>query len=268
MPDANTMGRWGLAAGPDVLRQVHDRMVEIAKEAASFGSADACGHDCGGAKHSLSDRQHVAGRRSAGFASHDEKDLRDCRRGGNQAARPKPEREVRAVRDRAHSARQKSAKSRPLAAALSSAAEATSRVAGQAKRFSKEISEGVKRSKRGQRHALERLRNELDRMLPLVREVMRQTRARIFRGDTYVEGKIVSDPVRSRWPDRTPSRQAPPRTGALKRAWKLRTGPRPSPFPFSKERVSIRSSANVSKRSAISFRAFARSRRSSASRFP
>jgi transposase, IS5 family len=32
MPDAKTMGRWGLAVGPDVLRQIHDRMVEIAKD--------------------------------------------------------------------------------------------------------------------------------------------------------------------------------------------------------------------------------------------
>src|SRR5499427_5851221 len=29
-------------------------------------------------------------------------------------------------------------------------------------------------------------------MVPLVRQVMRQTRVRIFRGDTHVEGKILS----------------------------------------------------------------------------
>jgi IS5 family transposase len=27
MPDAKTMGRWGVAVGPAVLRQIHDRMV-------------------------------------------------------------------------------------------------------------------------------------------------------------------------------------------------------------------------------------------------
>src|SRR5262249_33208369 len=32
MPDAKTMGRWGLALGPEVLRQIHDRMVKIAQE--------------------------------------------------------------------------------------------------------------------------------------------------------------------------------------------------------------------------------------------
>jgi transposase, IS5 family len=32
MPDAKTMGRWGLAVGPQVLRQVHDRIVKIAQD--------------------------------------------------------------------------------------------------------------------------------------------------------------------------------------------------------------------------------------------
>ena len=32
MPDAKTMGRWGLAVGPQVLRQIHDRMVRIAQD--------------------------------------------------------------------------------------------------------------------------------------------------------------------------------------------------------------------------------------------
>src|SRR6201996_1843009 len=29
-PDAKTMGRWGVALGPEVVRQVHERMVKIA----------------------------------------------------------------------------------------------------------------------------------------------------------------------------------------------------------------------------------------------
>ena len=32
VPDAKTMGRWGLALGPDVVKQIHDRMVVIARE--------------------------------------------------------------------------------------------------------------------------------------------------------------------------------------------------------------------------------------------
>jgi IS5 family transposase len=71
--------------------------------------------------------------------------------------------------------------------------DVTSRVVGQAKRFSKEISVGVKRSADiVQQIALERLRQELDRMLLLMRRVMRQTRVRIFHGDTHVEDKVLS----------------------------------------------------------------------------
>jgi IS5 family transposase len=32
MPDVKTMGRWGLAVEPQVLRQIHDRMVKIAQD--------------------------------------------------------------------------------------------------------------------------------------------------------------------------------------------------------------------------------------------
>jgi len=40
--------------------------------------------------------------------------------------------------------------------------------------------------------ALEGLREKLDTMVPLVKQVMKQTRARIFRGDTRAEGKLLS----------------------------------------------------------------------------
>jgi IS5 family transposase len=32
MPDAKTMGRWGVALGPAVIKQIHEPMVEIARE--------------------------------------------------------------------------------------------------------------------------------------------------------------------------------------------------------------------------------------------
>src|SRR5919201_2278438 len=34
MPDAKTMGRWGVAVGPDVIKQVQARLVKIAQEQA------------------------------------------------------------------------------------------------------------------------------------------------------------------------------------------------------------------------------------------
>ena len=32
MPDAKTMGRWGVAIGPKVIQQIHDRIVQIARD--------------------------------------------------------------------------------------------------------------------------------------------------------------------------------------------------------------------------------------------
>jgi len=70
---------------------------------------------------------------------------------------------------------------------------ATSRVVGQAKQFSKEIAEGTKRANNVLKQmVLEGLREKLDTMVSLVKQVMKQTRARIFRGNTHAEGKILS----------------------------------------------------------------------------
>src|ERR1700736_300304 len=32
MPDAKTMGRWGVAVGPEVVKQIHERIVQIARD--------------------------------------------------------------------------------------------------------------------------------------------------------------------------------------------------------------------------------------------
>ncbi len=64
---------------------------------------------------------------------------------------------------------------------------------GQAKQFCLDIADGVKRSADAvQQLALEGLRTELVTMVPRVRQVMRQTRARIFHDETRTEGKIFS----------------------------------------------------------------------------
>jgi IS5 family transposase len=67
--------------------------------------------------------------------------------------------------------------------------EITSRVVGQAQRFSTEIARHIKR---GPRKILQKARRQLDEMIPRVQQVMRQTRQRVLGGDTRAEGKIVS----------------------------------------------------------------------------
>jgi IS5 family transposase len=94
----------------------------------------------------------------------------------------------------ARAARGKAAPSRDkLKAAYGSLLRATGRVVGQAKRFSKEIGDGVKRcAELARQTAMEGHRRTLDMMVPRVQQVMRQTKARIYQGDTHSAGKIVS----------------------------------------------------------------------------
>jgi IS5 family transposase len=94
---------------------------------------------------------------------------------------------ARAARSKAKQSQQK------LKRAYGQLLNSTSRVVGQAKRFSTEVATGMKRSTDVLKQlVLEGLRQEIDAMVPLVRQVMKQTRARIFRGDTRSEGKLVS----------------------------------------------------------------------------
>src|SRR5438128_461048 len=69
----------------------------------------------------------------------------------------------------------------------------TARVVGQAQRFAAEVATGRKRA-RGllEQIGLEANRAYLERMIPLVRQVMHQARERIFKGNTHVPGKLVS----------------------------------------------------------------------------
>ncbi len=108
MPDAKTMGRWGLAVGPQVLKQIHERMVKIARDQGVIaGRRMRVDTTVVETDIHSSDRQHLAGRRGAGADPHHEEDHRDRGRGRNQAARPQPEREAPAAGDRAGSARQR-----------------------------------------------------------------------------------------------------------------------------------------------------------------
>ena len=67
--------------------------------------------------------------------------------------------------------------------------QATSRVVGQAKKFSQEIADGVKR---GNRKLLKKAKRLLDEMIPRVQQVMRQARQRVLYDNTRAEGKLVS----------------------------------------------------------------------------
>jgi IS5 family transposase len=193
-PDAKTMGRWGLAVGPEVVKQIHQRLVKLAQAKGLVAGrrmrvdttvvetnvhyptdSSLLGDGVRVLIRSMKKVGKIAGETGA--------KLCDCSRSVKLR-----------VLDIARAARSKAKQGRErLKSAYGTLLNATSRVVGQAKRFSKEIANGTKRAKDVLKQlALEGLRQKLDVMVPLVKQVMKQTRARIFRGDTRAEGKILS----------------------------------------------------------------------------
>jgi len=194
MPDAKTMGRWGVALGPETIRRLHERIVQI-----------ACAEGV------------AAGRRMRVDTTVVETDVHhptdSTLLGDGVRVLTRIMRKITTIagavgtklRDRSRSvklrlleigrvARAKGAVDQDkLKRRYGQLLEATSRVVGQAKRFSEEIAHGVKRATTVLKQlALEGRRRELDEMRLLVKQVMKQTRARIFRGNTRSEGKLLS----------------------------------------------------------------------------
>jgi IS5 family transposase len=194
VPDAKTMGRWGVALGPAVIARVHGRLVAIARE-----------------------QQVIEGRKMRLDTTVVETNIHyptdSSLLGDGVRVLTRAMKQVTAIagaggarlRDRSRSvrhrlweigriARSKGAqRQEKLTRAYQHLLAATSRVVGQAKRFSREIGAGVKRTSDVlQQAALEGLRQELDTFVPRVQQVLRQTRARILGGDTHVEDKLLS----------------------------------------------------------------------------
>jgi IS5 family transposase len=193
-PDAKTIGRWGVALGPEVLKQVHERVVKIAR-----------------------DKGVTAGRRMRVDTTVVETDIHhptdSTLLGDGVRVLTRIMRKITKLagatggklRDRSRSVKLRLLEIGRVARAKGPMNQdklkrrygqllaTTSRVVGQAKRFSEEIARGVKRSTNALKQlGLELLRQELDEMKARVRQVMKQTRARIFRGDTRSEGKLLS----------------------------------------------------------------------------
>ena len=194
MPDSKTMGRWGTALKPEVLKQVHERMVTIAR-----------------------DKGAIAGRRMRVDTTVVETNIHrptdSTLLGDGVRVLTRTMRKITEIVGKAGTKlrdRSRSVKLRLLEIGRVRRAKGpinqdklkqryrqllntTSRVVGQAKRFSEEITQGIKRSKDVLKQlALEGLRQELDEMTFRVRQVMKQTRARIFHGNTRSQGKLLS----------------------------------------------------------------------------
>ena len=194
MPDAKTIGRWGLAVGPEAVKQVHERLVQMA-QAEGIATGRRMRVDTTVVETNvhyptdsslLGDGVRVltrAMKKITAIAGEAGAKLRDRSRSVKLR-----------VLDIARAARAKGPQSQErLKRGYGRLLSSTSRVVGQAKRFAREIADGVKRSSGVvEQLVLEGLRQQIEEMAPRIRQVMRQTRARVFGSDTHVEGKLLS----------------------------------------------------------------------------
>ena len=194
MADAKTMGKWGVAVGPDVVKQIHERIVSIAKEKGLSPGAkmrvDTTVVETNihypTDSSLLGDGVRVLTRvmkKITKIAGEVGCTLRDRSRSVK-----------RRVMEIGRAARAKGAQGKAkLHKAYANLLGSTSRVVGQARRFVEEILDGTKRATGAVEQAkLECLKGELDQMLPRVRQVIAQTKARIFHGETRTAAKIFS----------------------------------------------------------------------------
>src|SRR6516165_7705883 len=194
MPDAKTMGRWGRALGPEVIKQIHDRIVGIAHEKgiAQGGKMRVDTTVVETNIHHPTDSSMLGDgvRALTGVMKKVTKIVGDVgtkRRDRGRSVKRRLMEIGRAARAKGPQSKEK------LNKAYGSLLDSTSRVVGQALRFAKEIADGTKQSTSASRTAaLEGLRGQLETMIPRVRQVIRQTKARIFHGETRSEGKIFS----------------------------------------------------------------------------
>jgi transposase, IS5 family len=194
MPDAKTMGRWGVALGPQVLKQIHERIVKVAQEKGVITGrrmrvdttvveanihyptdSTLLGDGVRVLTRTMKKITKIAGEVGTKLCDH------------SRSVKFRLLEIGRAARAKAKGAQDK------LKRSYGQLLDTTSRVVGQAKRFSEEIVKGVKQATDVMKQlALDGLRHEIDEMVPLVKQVMKQTRARIFHGNTRSEGKLVS----------------------------------------------------------------------------
>lgn len=190
VPDDRTMGNLARQLGPEVIEKLHRRVVEIARQ-----HQIAAGHkmrvdttvvetDIHYPADStlLGDGVRVLTRimkKVTAVAGKTGTRMRDRSR----SAKLKVLAIARASRNKTEQGRQR------MKDAYVQLLEISSRVVGQAAKFSREIAAGVKR---GNLSVLHKAGKQLDEMIPRVRQVLRQTRERVLRGNTQAEGKLLS----------------------------------------------------------------------------
>jgi IS5 family transposase len=194
VPDAKTLGKLGLTLGPAIVEQIHQRVVEIAREQGGIHGrkmrvdttvVETNIHYPTDASL-LGDGVRVLTRAMRRIA-----EVSRCARAGLRDRTRSTRRCLvqigRASRSRSEQGKQRMRQCYRRLMAIAG------RVVGQAKRFVREVAAGIKRGTRRQdQAAIEGHRRYLESIIPRVQQVLRQTRERIDQGNTHAAGKLVS----------------------------------------------------------------------------
>lgn len=194
VPDAKTLGKLGLALGPEIIERIHQRVVAIAQQKKivqgrklrvdttvvetdiHYPTDSSLLGD--GVRVLTRTMKHIAQLAGAAGAK-----LRDRTR----AVRYRLIEIGRASRSRSEQGKEK------LKQTYQKLLCATGRVVAQAQRFAREVATGVKHgASLVDQAVLEASRYYLETMMARVKQVMRQTRERILKGNAHLAGKIVS----------------------------------------------------------------------------
>jgi transposase, IS5 family len=188
VPDAKTMGRLGQALGPEVVEEVHARIVGIAREKKIVRGrklrVDTTVVETNihypTDSSLLGDGVRVLTRTMQGLSGV-VKTTTDKIRNRMRSTSRRVMEIARASRSRGKGVEEKRKRSYQRLLII------TGQVVRQAERISQGVSEMKRRTKR-----VRQMQQELDRMVGLVRQVMKQTKARIFADDTHFTDKVVS----------------------------------------------------------------------------
>jgi IS5 family transposase len=190
VPDDKTMGRLARQLGPEAIEQLHQRTVAIALEK-NVVTGRRMRVDTTVVETNIhyptdsslmGDGVRVLTRvmkRAAAAVGEAGTKLRDRSR----SVKRRILQIAYASRDKSERGRQK------MKVAYGKLLEATSRVVGQAKKFSGEI--GARIKEEGQA-ALQKAKQQLDEMIPRVQQVMKQARERVLKGNTRADNKLLS----------------------------------------------------------------------------
>ena len=194
VPDAKTLGKIALALGPEVIEQIHQRLVAIAQDKKAVQGkkmrldttvvetnihyptdSSLLGDGVRVLTRTMKKIGQLAGA------------VGDKLRDRSRSVQHRLIEIGRSSRSRGRQSRQK------LESAYRQLLAATGRVVAQAKRFSAQVAGGVKSCADVlEQAALDGDRQYLDTMIPRLEQVMRQTKQRLFGGDTQAPEKLVS----------------------------------------------------------------------------